>query len=125
VVLGISINLLAWSVYGQGNVVTDWAAVVQPAINNAAALRPPTSSEVLHTMLALAVYDAVMAVEGGYQPYAFHAQPPPGADVRAAVATAAYKTSRMRRRKSWSWRSRNSKPTAAGSSGTWFWREWF
>jgi hypothetical protein len=94
--LGISINLLAWSAYGQGNVVTDWAAVVQPAINNAAAPRPPASSEVLHTMVALAVYDSVMAVEGGYQRYAFHGQPPAGADVRAAVATAAYKTSRMR-----------------------------
>jgi hypothetical protein len=94
--LGISINLLAWSAYGQGNVVTDWAAIVQPAINNAAAPRPPASSEVLHTMVALAVYDAVMAVEGGYQPYALAMQAPAGADVRAAVATAAHKTSRMR-----------------------------
>jgi hypothetical protein len=95
-VLGISMNLIASSAYGQGNVVTDWAAIVQPSINNPAAPRPPGSSEVLHTVIALAVYDAVMAVQGGYQPYALHAQQPVGADVRAAVATAAYKTSRMR-----------------------------
>ena len=101
--LGISINLLAWSAYGQGNVVTDWAAIVQPAINNPAAPRPPASSEVLHTIVTLAVYDAVMAVEGGYQPYALHAQQPAGADVRAAVATAAYKTSRC------GWRLRRSR----------------
>jgi hypothetical protein len=94
--LGIWINLLAWSLYGQANVVTDWAAIVQPAINNAAAPRPPGSSEVLHTTIALAVYDAVMAVEGGYQRYALHAPQPTGADVRAAAATAAYKTARMR-----------------------------
>lgn len=64
-VLGISISLLAWSAYGQGNVVTDWAAIVQPAIDNAASPRSPVSSEVLHAMVPLAVYDAVMAVEGG------------------------------------------------------------
>jgi hypothetical protein len=60
--LGIWINLLAWSLYGQANVVTDWAAIVQPAINNAAAPCPPGSSEVLHTTIALAVYDAVNKV---------------------------------------------------------------
>src|SRR6478672_7982306 len=95
-VVGISVNLFAWSAYGQGNAVTDWAAIVQPSINNPAAPRPPGSSEVLHTVVALAVYDAVMAVQGGHQPYALHAQQPTWADVRAAVATAAYKTSRMR-----------------------------
>jgi hypothetical protein len=94
--VGISMNLFAWFAYGQANVVTDWAAIVQPAVNNAAAPRPPASSEVLHTMIALAVYDAVMAVEGGYKPYALDAQQPVGADVRAAVATSAYKTARMR-----------------------------
>jgi hypothetical protein len=115
-IVAISINLLlAWSAYGQANAVTDWATIVQPAIHNAAAPRPPASAEVLHTMIALAVYDAVMAVKGGYRPYALgirssnaereedregdgeggnqrHAR----ADVRAAVATAAYHTARAR-----------------------------
>jgi len=94
-VIGL-VLVLALTLYGQGNVVTDWAAIVQPAINNAAAPRPPASSEVLHTMIALAVYDAVMAVEGGYQPYALAIQVPASADVRAAAATAAYQTARAR-----------------------------
>ena len=74
------------------NAVTDWASIVQPAIHNAGAPRPPASSEILHTILQLAVYDAVVAIEGGYEPYAAAIDAPAGADVRAAVATAAYRT---------------------------------
>jgi hypothetical protein len=47
-------------------------------------------------MVQLAVYDAVVAIEGGYTPYAADIQAPAGADVRAAVATAAYLTARPR-----------------------------
>ena len=79
-----------------GNVVTDWAAIIQVAINNANAPRPPASSEVLHTMIQLAMYDAAIAIEGGYQPYVVRIWTPAGADVRAAVATAAHRTARMR-----------------------------
>lgn len=78
------------------NVVTDWAGIVQAAINNPTAPRPPASSEVLHAMIVLAMYDAAMAIEGGYEPFAAHVQAPAGADVRAAVATAAYLTARAR-----------------------------
>ena len=78
------------------NVVTDWAAIVQPAINNASAPRSPASSELLHAMIQLAMYDAAIAIEGGYEPYAAAIWAPPGADVRAAVATAAYRTARAR-----------------------------
>ncbi len=78
------------------NAVTDWATIVQPAIHNAAAPRPPASSQVLHAMVLLAVYDAVVAIEGGYQPYAAAISGYPGADVGAAIATAAYLTARAR-----------------------------
>lgn len=78
------------------NVITDWASIVQPAINNASAPRPPASSEVLHATIQLAVYNAAMAVVGGYQTYGSPIAAPPGADVRAAVATAAYRTARAR-----------------------------
>ena len=40
----------------------------------------------------LAVYDAVVAIEGGYERFGAHIDAAPGADVRAAVATAAYRT---------------------------------
>jgi hypothetical protein len=79
----------------QPNSVIHWAGVVQQSIHNAAAPRSAGSSEVLHTMVHLAVYDAVVAVEGGSQPYALHIQAP-SADVNAAVATAAYATARAR-----------------------------
>ena len=78
------------------NPVTDWATIVQPSIHNAAAPRSAGTSEILHTMVVLAMYDAVIAIEGGYTPYAAAIPPAPGADARAAVATAAYLTARAR-----------------------------
>jgi hypothetical protein len=78
------------------NVVIQWAAIVQQSIHNAAAPRSAGSSEVLQTMVQLAVYDAVVSIEGGGKPYAVKGRAWQGADVRAAVATAAYLTARAR-----------------------------
>jgi hypothetical protein len=80
------------------NVVTQWAAIVQTSIHNAAAPRSAGSSQVLHTMVHLAVYDAVVAIEGRYEPFIGKPSKTPAinADVRAAVATAAYLTARAR-----------------------------
>ena len=71
------------------NVITDWAAIMQPAVIGGTSTRPAGSAFVLATMIHLAMYDAAMAVEGGYQPYASSITAPAGTDVRAAVATAA------------------------------------
>ena len=78
------------------NAVTDWELIVQQAVHNASAPRPPASALVLHAVVVLAMYDAVMAIEGGYEPYAATIQAWPGSDARAAVATAAYLTARAR-----------------------------
>lgn len=78
------------------NPVTEWVSIVQLAIHNPGEPRPPVSSEVIHTVVHLAVYDAVVAIEGGYEPYHASIPAPPGADVGAAVATAAYRTARGR-----------------------------
>jgi hypothetical protein len=78
------------------NVVTQWATIVQQSIHNAAAPRSAGTAQILHTMAMLAVYDAVIAIEGGYAPYAVRIEAPSGADVRAAAATAAYLTARAR-----------------------------
>jgi hypothetical protein len=78
------------------NAVTDWVGIVQPAIHNASAPRPPGSAEILHTIVHLAVYDAVVAIEGGYEPYAAAIDAPAGADLGAAIATAAYRAARGR-----------------------------
>jgi hypothetical protein len=78
------------------NPVTEWVSIVQPAIHSPAEPRPPVSAELIHTIVHLAVYDAVVAIEGGYEPYHASITAPPGADVGAAVATAAYRTARGR-----------------------------
>jgi hypothetical protein len=78
------------------NAVTDWALIVQQSIHNAGAPRSAGTSEILHATIMLAMYDAVIAIEGGFEPYATRIQAPIGADARAAVATAAYRTARAR-----------------------------
>ncbi|MGH9161173.1 MAG: vanadium-dependent haloperoxidase [Vicinamibacteraceae bacterium] len=78
------------------NVVADWAAIVQPAIHKASVPRSGGTAQILHTIVMLAVYDATMAIEGGYRPYAADIRAPRHADVRAAVATAAYLAARAR-----------------------------
>jgi hypothetical protein len=76
------------------NVVTDWATLVQPAISGTSTL--PAAQIVIRAMVQIAVYDSVVAIEGGFQPFATAITAPPGADARAAVATAAYLTARDR-----------------------------
>jgi vanadium-dependent haloperoxidase-like protein len=78
------------------NVVTEWSRIVQPAIHSAAEPRTPISAFIVHTVVQLAVYDAVMAIEGGFEPFQTTLHAPAGADVRAAVATAAYRSARGR-----------------------------
>ena len=75
------------------NVVTHWAAIAQSAI---VVGRTPASSNVLHAMVQLAIYDAAIAIEGGYEPYGAEVIAPLGADINAAVATAAYRVLRER-----------------------------
>jgi hypothetical protein len=84
------------SATAERNAVADWAAIVAPAVHSAAEPRPPGSAEVLHTVAHLAVYDAVMAIKGGHKPYAKAVEAPAGADLDAAVATAAYRAARGR-----------------------------
>ncbi|MGQ0625431.1 MAG: ABC transporter substrate-binding protein [Sporichthyaceae bacterium] len=78
------------------NVVTDWAAIVAPTIHSAAEPRRPAAAAPRAAIVALAVYDAAVAVEGGYEPYATTVDAPEGADLDAAVATAAYRAARGR-----------------------------
>src|SRR5262245_60930956 len=87
-------SILSCALYGQQNPVTDWATIVQPAINTPPKL--PAIQLILRAMVQIAVYDAVVAIEDGYRPFASAIPAPRGADVRAAVATAAYLTARAR-----------------------------
>lgn len=90
----LSWMLFSGAAYAQ-NVVTDWATIVQPALNTPPQL--PAVQMVLRATVQIAVYDSVVAIEGGYRPFAAAITAPPGADIRAAVATAAYLTARAAR----------------------------
>ena len=92
--------IFSCQLYAQ-NVVTDWAAIVQPPLNTPAKI--PAVQNILRAMVHIAVYDAVVAIEGGFEPFAAGISAPAGSDVRAAAATAAYLTARAR------WRRRNSR----------------
>jgi hypothetical protein len=78
------------------NAVIEWAGIVRQAIHGPPAPRSAGPSEILHTMVHLAVYDAVVAIDGGSRPFAARITARPEADVCAAVATAAYLTGRPR-----------------------------
>lgn len=78
------------------NPVIQWAELIQPAIHAPSAPRSAGTSQILHTMAMLAVYDAVVAIEGGTEPFAARIEAAPHADRGAAVATAAYVVVRPR-----------------------------
>lgn len=69
--------------------VAEWDAVGTQAFS--AAGLTPAEGHVIFAYVAIAVYDAVMAIEGGYQPFAVDAVAPAGASAEAAVAAAAHR----------------------------------
>ena len=86
--------LLSSCLYGQ-NVVTDWAKIVQPAVNTPP--KAPAYQMVQRAVIQIAVYDAVIAIEGGYKPFTGNlSSSPEQADVRFAAATAAWRAARSR-----------------------------
>jgi vanadium-dependent haloperoxidase-like protein len=71
------------------NVINDWALIGQNTI--APAVIGGATQSAHGAMVPIAMYDAVVAIEGGYEPYTSPVIAPAGADVTAAVATAAYR----------------------------------
>ena len=70
----------------QGNAVTDWNLIAQNAI---VAGRPPGSAAVLEGIVQAAIYDATIAIEGGYEPLIASPTVSRPASTAAAVAAAA------------------------------------
>jgi hypothetical protein len=68
--------------------VTFWDAVASQTFT--AALTPPPDGSVISAYVGIAVYDSVMAIEGGYEPFAVDAEAPAGASPEAAVVAAAH-----------------------------------
>jgi hypothetical protein len=69
--------------------VTSWDAVGSQAFS--AAGLTPAEGHVIFAYVAVAVYDAVMAIEGGYEPFAIDVDAPEDASAQAAVAAAAHR----------------------------------
>ena len=69
--------------------VTAWDAVGQQAFT--ASGLTAAEGHVIFAYVAIAVYDAVTAIEGGYEPFANDVEAPAGASPQAAVAAAAHR----------------------------------
>lgn len=86
-------SLIAGTPAGAQNVVTDWSRHVEDVLTSG---RPAGSAEVLLGMVHIAMYDAVVSIEGGFSPFATAAAVTYPASVDAAVATAAWRVGRAR-----------------------------
>lgn len=74
----------------EGRAVADWSLIAQNTIV-AVGRRFPGEAAVYMGIVHAAIYDAVVAIEGGYRPFAITPTVPPNASVDAAVAAAAHR----------------------------------
>jgi hypothetical protein len=69
--------------------VTSWDAVGTQAFT--AAALTPAEGHVIFAYVAIAVYDSVMSIEGGYEPFTVDFDAPEDTSAEAAVAAAAHR----------------------------------
>ncbi|MPY93540.1 MAG: phosphatase PAP2 family protein [Acidimicrobiia bacterium] len=74
---------------GDASAVTEWNGIAVRTIVTEAQV-PPPASQLYFGIVSAAVYDAVVAVEGRYEPYISQPRPHGRASSEAAAATAAY-----------------------------------
>jgi hypothetical protein len=74
----------------QERAVADWSLIAQNAIV-AVGRRFPGEAAVYMGIVHATIYDAVVAIEGGYRPFAITPTVPPNTSVEAAVAAAAHR----------------------------------
>ena len=74
----------------EGHAITDWSLIAQNAIVTVGK-RFPGEAAVHMGIVHATIYDVVVAIEGGYRPYAITPTVPPNTSLDAAVATAAYR----------------------------------
>jgi hypothetical protein len=72
------------------NAAIEWNAIASTAVMSTAG-QPPQAAGLSLAMVQGAVYDAVNAIDGGYQPYLFAPPAEPGDSKEAAAATAAFR----------------------------------
>jgi len=77
------------------NAVTLWHERVQPVLATWTGRGNPAQAYT-SSLVQIAVYDAVVAIRGGYRPFFATIDAPDGANLDAAIATAAYRVARTR-----------------------------
>jgi hypothetical protein len=75
-----------------GNVVQQWNKLAEDTVVGSNAFQ--NEGLIYMAYVSAAVYDALAALEGGYEPYGRHIPAPPGASVEAAAVEAAHTTLR-------------------------------
>jgi hypothetical protein len=73
-----------------GNTVAQWNQIAEDTVVGSGTFLP--EGWLYMAYASAAVYDAVVAIEGGYEPYGPPIAAPPGASVDAAIIEAAYRT---------------------------------
>src|SRR5579871_2816997 len=86
----IPLFALSSSAIQAGNVVTDWNSIASTTIVTNAG-ENPAASAVWFAYSSLAVYDAVNAITGQYQPFYYRIAAPANASTGAAAAAAAHR----------------------------------
>jgi hypothetical protein len=75
-----------------GNTVQQWNKIAEDTVVGSGAFQP--EGYVYMAYVSAAVYDAVVAIDGGFEPYGPPIPAPPGASVNCAVVEAGYRTLR-------------------------------
>ncbi len=70
-----------------GNAVTDWSTITA---NVVAAKKFPGIAPIFASIVQVAIYDAVIAIEGGYTPYATDIDAPENSSPEAATGTTCF-----------------------------------
>ena len=86
----VSLFVLACGTIHAGNVVTDWNTIASTAIVTNGG-KNPAASAVWFAYTSLAMYDAVNAVTGQYQPFYYRIAAPANASTGAAAVAAAHR----------------------------------
>ncbi|MDQ2642001.1 MAG: vanadium-dependent haloperoxidase [Pseudomonadota bacterium] len=73
----------------RADAIADWYVVTQELVRRSAPATDPVAEQVM-PLVALAMYDAVVAVDGGYEPYLGRLYAPPNASAAAAAHAAAH-----------------------------------
>ena len=88
--LGATPVATAATTAGDPMVISDWNALAVTTFG-ADPTKAPQETPLYVGFVQAAVYDAVVGVDGRYQPYRFHARAPRGASAQAAAVAAAHK----------------------------------